>query len=1280
MSITVQLINIKDNSVLNNTFTVLIDEALSDTKERLFFYNKTFLPTFVKFIDSETSEVITPSKQFLNDYFQKNKKLYVTLLTDELENILNSYTLTCDTFYDKYKNDNESLDTIVTSLINDGYQLSKYYLFGAVLTVLNEKYSITKKEYSEFVTSTNKCYKFVEKKYKDRETVLKQFYDQCLQNNLTGYYQPNKPPPIHIRHLTLELKPTQTIQKQSMLKLKHIFNIFELSNDIPLIAFEENSNKPIVKIFNNINNDVSKKELSSWLTNEKISKGELSFYKKIKGLLLKIKRTKYMNYGHPLHATVIINDKGIITIILDFHKNEATSDINTILNDVTEYTKPCLQFINKYNRSSLEYPDSPIIKSITCSSDINKMINTDYIQKILLNKFFSENIFSVKTKKNACDMEFEEEEFEGEYEDEDEDQPPSEPLDKKDKKSKYNFKEISLYYKKYVSYDNPSSYKIRKPCSELVKLDSDKMGITVQIRDNLYSFGSIINICSANTINEVYAIINQIIFMNQLNKEVNDTINKEIKDKSRIKYIRDRFKTVGLNIEARSCVPIRQPSLDDHNEVDDTLVLKYKGLRIVCNDDVYKYPGFVGDKSICCFKNDKRNDKNYKANMEEMDDNYIYTSNYIISVKDKDGLTYTTYLLKMEDENDDNNYFFLNNKNDLVHIKNIELINKIENDINIKEDTNQSIWLNKILLTKLTEAHGNCKYQPDLKNKNENDINKPCSKHSSFIYFGYNKEGYPCCFDETQNDSNIIEEYVFNLKKMYIIKKEKILFSNQLGVLLPVFDKVFNTSFKTNIPNVSHGKYHRMGVYQNNSAFLNAISLSINKKEDSKSVKKEIVKYINDNPSVFDKLNNGDIRYKYKTLDNYIHWISNNKNVMNVYDLLHILHLVYNINIIIFNTPIIYNKTEQKIDEKNIKIICNSNCKPISENKYIVLFKRNDKYDVLVYNNEKDIVFSFSYQDSPLFQMFNDYYNQTCIIKKIYPEQYTNYNFDEFLDSDALIKSLDDTPYKITGQIMDNDKKVKMVISNKKILKPVKETVQIDNLPTYTDIALLSGDTYINTIQTINTILKEKGLTEIKIKGITFNKKGIVTNFGGYIVPILQQDKTTHPLLENVYPYNYYPMNDIIDKTTLNPEQSYNKENIHVQAEIDLIKKQLSYIIHNSKKLKNYILDKQYTNDNKLKKEYIQQSKFELINMYNTFFTQIINTMRTKYKINIQYNALYLSIISNEIIEDNVKNSFFNGIVSLHNFNTNEVKLQNNESLLLNVNDLQMFTKTHFKD
>ena len=70
--------------------------------------------------------------------------------------------------------------------------------------------------------------------------------------------------------------------------------------------------------------------------------------------------------------------------------------------------------------------------------------------------------------------------------------------------------------------------------------------------------------------------------------------------------------------------------------------------------------------------------------------------------------------------------------------------------------------------------------------------------------------------------------------------------------------------------------------------------------------------------------------------------------------------------------------------------------------------------------------------------------------------------------------------------------------------------------------------------------------------------------------------------------------------------------------------------------------------------------------------------MKESHNVNLDNNMLYLSIIANEIIDDNKENLFFKGIVVNPNYDTSEIKIRPNESVVYNIKDLYSFIQTHF--
>jgi hypothetical protein len=1126
MKIYAKLIDITNNNLLNDDFVVLIDESLNDVKERLFFYqsgNK-YYPNLLKLTDKNDN--IIYKNQMLADYNDENKNIYVTSLLDVIEDILKKYKKTVKEVYQDYKSNNSDDISNLFNMINIGYlDLTEDDLIGTVCILLKEKYDSITPEYNDYIKKIQNCHNNISKNYKDKEESLEEFYTSCKADDLSEYYDDN--PPVVFKDVSIEFK-SNTVKsgvKGRFIKLESIFNQFELSDSIPLMAISSDKVNPLIKVYSHIGNDVSTKEFKSWLLSDKKEKvgfgadkqSRVVTYKKIKGILFKIK------VGNAEFITVNILNNGIIECRIKFSESsDWNTNLQTIIETMRTTVNTCVSQINKLNDIFIQSKRLEIatanasVQSITCSIELQKRIDLYHMIEKVMDVYYQDNIFQAKEGK-------------------------SEEI-------------ISLFYKKFLnSADGISSQRSKIACSQYnPDMQNERKGITVNIQDNPYSIGSILNIYSASDINEVYLIVDQIAYIDKLNPE--SASDQKVKEKSNIKSLRKEY---NIPILSTSCQKQRQPIIDDTQEplknmIDkkskkplvDSYPLIYKGVRLICPTEEYPYPGFTQKNAICCFTKDQRSNVKYISNM---------------------GLD--------------------------------------ESQVSVKKTTGTS--------------------------------------------------------------------------KQYILTTDKILEYNKLGTLLPIFDNIFN-KLPANIKDVKNGKFYRIGVLQNNNSFLNAVSLGIHngKEIDINRFKNTIVNKLKENPKLFFKLNNGQIKLKYNNLDNYINWITNNKNTMNIDDLIELIKSTLKYNIVVFNIPTIYSKSTAKVNEEMIKIMCYLNCQPNDEYPYLVIFKRESKYELLVYYNELKMKYSFSLNDSDTFKLINDFYNQTCVKTEKYPKGYAKYEYDKLYNGEELIKLLKDTEYKIIGQLSNKDKKIVSLISKNKTIVPIKESTifLIDEISLYTQIPLVDGNDYLNNIKGLNKILKDNHLHEIKIKAVTAKNNGFITNLEGYIIPILQTNN-----LDIVLPkvdYNYYSFDDIIDTNDVpdakNAQIVYsNKYNKEVYS-IYNIKQQLSKIITNSKKLSNYIRDIQTSS------EYIASSRFDLIELYTGIFNKVIEVMKKEHGVNIDNNMLYLSIIANEIIDDNKENLFFKGIVVNPNYDTSEIKVRSNETVVYNMKDLYAFIQTHF--
>lgn len=1122
MKIYANLIDIDNNNLLNDKFVVLIDESSNDVKERLFYYNDEikYYPNLLKL--SDKNDNIIYKNQILVDYKDTNKNIYVSSLVDVLEKKLKKYNKNVNEVYQSYKSNNSDDISSLYNVLNDGYlDLTEDDIVGVISILLKEKYKNLTPEYTEYIKKIQKCHSSLSKNYNEKEEALEEFYASCKNNDLSNYY--DEEIPIIFKDVSIEFKH-ETVKlgvKGRFMKLESIFNQFELSDSIPFMAISSEKENPLVKVYSHISDNISTKEFKSWILTDKKEKvafggdkgNRVVSYKKIKGLLFKIKvsNTEYIS--------VNIHNNGIIECRIKFSESsEWNNDLQTIIEKIRTTVDKCVKQINKLNdvfiqsrRLNIDSANA-YVQSITCSVELKKRIDLAYMVEKTMDIHYSDNIFGLK---------------EGKSED-----------------------SISLFYKKFLnSSEGISNQRAKIACvPSFVGFANERKGITVNISDNPYSIGSILNIYSASDINEVFLIVDQISYIDRLNEE--DGAEQKVKEKSNIKSLRKEY---NIPILSTSCQKQRQPVIDDSLEplknmtdkksgkkLVDSYPLIYKGARLICPTEEYPYPGFTQKNAICCFTKDQRNNDKYISNM---------------------GLE---------------------------------------------------------------------KLDAGIKKKNGSS-------------------------------------------KQYILTTDKTLEYNKLGTLLPVFDNIFN-KLPSNIKDVKDGKFYRIGILQNNNAFLNAISLGINngKEIDINKFKNTIVTKLKENPNLFLKLNNGLVKFKYNNLDNYIKWITGTKNSMNIDDLIDLIRNLFNFNIVVFNIPTIYSKSTAKVNEEMIKIMCYFNCQPTEELPYLVMFKRENKYELLVYYNDIKTKYSFAHSDSETFKLIKDFYQQTCVKMDKYPKGYSQYDYETLYHSEELINILKDTDYKIIGQLLNKDKKITALISKNEIMIPIKESTVFlnDDIRIYDKTPLLNIDDYLNTIKGLNKILKNNNLHEIKITAITFKKDGLVSNLEGYIIPIKEAKdyKGDVPEVE----YNYYPYDDIKDQETKNEQLLYSQKHNKEVYNIYNVKQQLSKIITNSKKLTHYIKNIQHS------QQYTSESRFDLIELYTGIFNKIIQVMKKDYNVTIDNNMLYLSIIANEIIDDNKENLFFKGIVVNPNYDTSEIKIRSNETVVYNIKDLYSFIQTHF--
>jgi hypothetical protein len=731
---------------------------------------------------------------------------------------------------------------------------------------------------------------------------------------------------------------------------------------------------------------------------------------------------------------------------------------------------------------------------------------------------------------------------------------------------------------------------------------------------------------------------------------------------------------------------------------------------------MYSYPGFTIDNILCCFTKPQIGNETYVKNIHsESLDILVQPSNFKIWINGD----FETYAIKMISDYSTNvgtNYFYVNKNNILQPISSQELIDKIK-----EKEQNENIWFDIISLSQLIypSPTNKCNDKPDLTNRY--NLNGPCDNQENSKYFGYGANGIPCCFDERRNDIITKNKKDFDLTSTYKKQANKQLKNLQIGDLSKELDILFNK-----ILNNKGLLHYRIGVLQNNNSFLNAVLLGIKRNFNLNGIinfKQLLNEFLDNNPEEFLKLNDGYISLKYKSINNYKKYLNNNKNYIIWNDFIDLLEKALRINIIIL---------EEDISKNEIKMVCRPNKKFVS-NSSLILFKtkyeqvnsyikNKDSFELIIRINEKasikdKIITNFS-QNSDTIKFLLEYYSKTCTKKNVYPD---NYPYIPLLNYQNLITDLN---LKIKYQIVSKLNKCSLVMTENGCLFPIIERGLIDNIEKISFIDFINtakvttesdfdkfikqswnGDSRwrrseLNEIiekfnlpknpgqsnkEVYNIIFNYLGSKDIlpfrplnafieffklidngtKIVGLlpTHNNKigGIMTNFG-YILPYAKIEN------ENGYNLPYldfiYYLTDIdYTNNSNNAYTDYINYKDNINKDLYKTKLTLSSFINKSPEIKIKI--------EKLIKNIKIERYTKIINI-----NKIFNDIFENKFINDNYYQFIFNIISNEIINDNKENLLINGIVVENNDIDNIIK-RDNESILLNIDDIYKWISTH---
>ena len=1166
--------------------------------------------------------------------------MYLTLYVTHLENILkNENNLNVD-IYSILKDDNKFVE-MYDKLRNEFIDLTQDGLRYLVESVLIEKKVLKElSELSEFKQrELEKMHDELYEKYVklEKDNIFNRF------NEMSSKFESAVD---NIRYNDIEL----TIKGNNVeygtegifIKLNELFNVIELNDNIPFIALGKkylDSKNPQIKIYNNLINTVNDKEIKNWVLNEKQKANEVT-YKIIKGLMIKSKLNYFKdNYLIRTYLTINLLQNGLLYINLRINDKKLPNDLNSLIDNIKKNVNNVISQLNRINGVFLK---SKKIDSIENSkvmlTSIDSIIETSVFidryafRNILEENVISENLFSYKDTGSRI--------------------------------------ALSAYYKKIQKNEQDES-----------------KGITVNIKDNPYKQdSSIITIYGANDQYQSLIIVWNMLILNKIANELYSQDNQPRKVMA--EGNKAILKSIGINFDSKKCQAKRQPQLNNENKkpFEGSYTIIFKDQNFICNNPEYPYPGFTRENIACCFKINQTGNENYIRNIDPDSLNILVEpSNFKITIK-KDGASFETFVIKIISEyragfdegNSSPRYYYLSNtknklasQNDIIPIYNKALIEEI--------DKKDNIWLETVTLSEIIYPSAKCINKPDLNNRIS--INAPCSHHKKNKYFGYTANSVPCCFEKEPDEYITKKKKISNITTKYIIKSyDKLLNNNQIGILPYQLDTLFNKILKNEDSKAltESTEYYRMGIIQNKNAFLNALLLATDNMNntiiDIAALKNNIVNNLNENQSVFNKLNKGDISIKYKNINNYIKYINNNDVFLNWLELVELFERIYKKNIIVLD-----------IKDENIKILCRPMAFNIEKNPYIILLKRENVFEIIIQLIKKDktddIIKQYT-NENVVIKFLKDYYLNSCIRENKYPE---NYKYIPLHTSTFVIdklKNLKDGYIKY--QIKNSFNKINMLLTNTGILIPILETGIIENnniiIFPYTSLikqqlskgkpdTLRTLKNYVNNIDKINEMFGEPF---VKIIGIMDSSNpmigGILTNYG-YTIPY-KKEKGEEVFNIQKLDFKYYldvdeKLNDKLIEST--PYDVYNENNDKISVKLYEIKKSIGELLTLDKnkniknEIENIIIDTNYDKGSKINK---------IVNI-------IVNIMNKISPLDGIQNEILYKIIANEILNDNKEKLILNNIITKDSINKGEIIIRDVESVLLNINDIMEWVKKY---
>lgn len=732
----------------------------------------------------------------------------------------------------------------------------------------------------------------------------------------------------------------------------------------------------------------------------------------------------------------------------------------------------------------------------------------------------------------------------------------------------------------------------------------------INVKENPYKQNSsILTIFNKSNINSLldtaYIILS--IYLMKAN-ETTTALDSErvLKGELHIKELRKH----GVEIHSKKCQKDKQPQINlNIQALEDSYLLNYNGNEYRCPTEQYKYPGFTRENMVCCFKKNQKNKEVFIKNTNPTSlDIITRPSNYLIGITE-DGHKFATFAINNLSTNELS--YISPYSGELKPITSEKVIAQINEYEKGARKTDETIWLKKVPFSSLlvTPSKSKCNHAPD------NTITFITDRCDPKFKFNYNNLGIPCCFKDTRK---VLVKYS-NVDKIevtrHIIKSNKILDNDRLGELPDIISTTFNKILQTEC------MYYRIGVVQGGNAFLNCIvtgSQSIIK--SNIELKKLMISHMVKNP----------FQYASELIDFVKDPYSNyNWNILNKY-IIHLLETILDINIII-------------IDNTNeIPRLSCTNSKYKMTNRFIIIIKYNEVYELIVSDCDKEVRYNYS-SFNIIVSFLLKYTEKSCLKINIFPE---NYTFDSLLNWNELPDNI------IHSQILDEFYMVTMVMTNDNVLIPIQETIVIQDIEIIHYKQLLKWEN-LKTANELKEAYSRMNL-DLSIRGVTV-KNGLITSVltnTGMLIPVKPSEyKSEFTKL----PYNYY--SDISGASTseTSPAIIYSKRTRALKDSIEIVKSDLARIFTYNKfdKRENII-------------EIITKPRVSRMDKFHRIYKILSDLNKNESRMNSVLFNFILGSIVNEMLNDPVKNNLLNGIVQMSFYNQDEIIDREYETVIHN--------------